>query len=102
MFDHDGKGELSRDKLQKRFGKFSPGEYDLQSRDEIKKLHDIVFEKFDVDRNGVIDRKEFRELMKEIMLAKARGIGNFSVPIIVQEDSFLMRAVKHSEKMEKS
>lgn len=98
LFDHDCKGVLSREKLQNRAGKYATKEYDLQSRDEIRKVYDMLFEKFDVDRNGVIDRKEFRELMKEMMLAKARAIGNLHVPVIVQEDSLLMKAVKYHEK----
>ena len=51
----------------------------MQSKEEITNLYDILFEKFDVDRNGKIDRKEFRSLMAEIMLVKARGIGRRQV-----------------------
>ncbi|KAI3445271.1 hypothetical protein Pfo_001936 [Paulownia fortunei] len=94
--DADGNGVLSRDELQKRVGKFSSMEFELQSKDEIASLYDLVFNKFDVDRSGTIDPSEFRALMKEIMLAKARGIGNSPVCIILQGDSLLMRAVQRA------
>ncbi|CDP08558.1 unnamed protein product [Coffea canephora] len=93
--DADGDGVLSRDELQKRFGRFSSRGFELQSQEEIGNLYNVLFEKFDVDQNGTIDREEFRSLMKEIMVAKARAIGNSPVPIILQEDSLLMRAVQH-------
>ncbi|KAG8391018.1 hypothetical protein BUALT_Bualt01G0144400 [Buddleja alternifolia] len=94
--DADGDGVLSRDELQKRFGKLSSMEFELQSKEEITNLYDALFDKFDVDRSGTIDPHEFRELMKEILLAKARGIGNSPVCIILQGDSLLMRAVQRA------
>ncbi|PIN15466.1 hypothetical protein CDL12_11892 [Handroanthus impetiginosus] len=71
-------------------------ELELQSKDEIGTLYDVLFSKFDVDRSGTIDLEEFRALMKEIMLAKARGIGSSPVSIILQGDSLLMRAVQRA------
>ncbi|KAK2978440.1 hypothetical protein RJ640_023599 [Escallonia rubra] len=94
VLDVDGDGALSRDELQTRMGNLSSMEYELQPKDEINGIYDTLFEKFDADQNGTIDRDEFRTLMKEIMLAKARGIGNSPVLIIVQGDSLLMRAVE--------
>lgn len=94
--DADGNGVLSRDELQKRVGKLSSMEFELQSKEEITILYDLLFDKFDIDRSGTIDPHEFAALMKEIMLAKARGIGNSPVSVIVQGDSLLMRAVQHA------
>ncbi|KAL8463545.1 hypothetical protein ACS0TY_033481 [Phlomoides rotata] len=94
--DSDADGVLSRDELQRRVGKLSSREFELQPADEIASLYDTLFDKFDVDRSGTIDRVEFTALMKEIMLAKARGIGNSPVSVIVQEDSLLMRAVERA------
>ncbi|KAL8061649.1 hypothetical protein ABFX02_02G099500 [Erythranthe guttata] len=94
--DADRDGVLSRDELQKRVGKFSSMKFDLQSKDEINSLYDLLFNKFDVDKSGTIDPDEFRALMKEMMLAKARGIGNSPVAIILHGDSLLMRAVQHA------
>ncbi|KAJ8526386.1 hypothetical protein K7X08_028863 [Anisodus acutangulus] len=91
MLDTDGNGELSRDELQNRQGKFSSCEFELQSKEEISSLYDALIERFDIDRSGTIDRQEFRALTKEIMLAKARGIGNSPVLVILQGDSLVMR-----------
>ncbi|KAH6772486.1 hypothetical protein C2S51_010890 [Perilla frutescens var. frutescens] len=92
--DGNGDGLLSRDELQKRPGKLSSTQFELQSSEEIASLYDALFEKFDVDRSGTIDPQEFMALAKEIMLAKARGIGDSPVCIILQGDSLLMRAVQ--------
>ncbi|KAK4337763.1 hypothetical protein RND71_042250 [Anisodus tanguticus] len=94
MLDTDGNGELSRDELQNRQGKFSSCEFELQSKEEISSLYDALIERFDIDRSGTIDRQEFRALTKEIMLAKARGIGNSPVLVILQGDSLVMRVVQ--------
>ncbi|KAA8536967.1 hypothetical protein F0562_029445 [Nyssa sinensis] len=88
MLDADGDGVLSRGKLKMRSGRFSSMEYELQSNEEISILYDILFEKFDADQNGTIDREEFRSLMKEIMLAKARGIDCFSITISLYPSTF--------------
>ncbi|CAH9108127.1 unnamed protein product [Cuscuta europaea] len=93
--DVDNTGELSREALGDGQGKFGSQEFELQSRNEKHNLYNAVFERFDVDKNGTIDREEFRELMKEIMLAKARCIGKSPVLIILQMDSLLMRVVQH-------
>ncbi|RAL39118.1 hypothetical protein DM860_011604 [Cuscuta australis] len=92
--DVESKGELSREAFENRPGKFGSREFELQSRDEIKILYNHVFEKFDVDKSGTIDRQEFRDLMEEIILAKARCIGKSPVLIILQGDSSLMGAVQ--------
>ncbi|XP_058213401.1 uncharacterized protein LOC131325262 [Rhododendron vialii] len=93
--DTDDDGELSRSDLQTRHGRFSSVEFELQSKEEITSMYDTLFETFDADGNGKIDREEFRTLMREIVLAKARGIGLSPVLIILQGDSLLMRAVEH-------
>ncbi|CAI9102527.1 OLC1v1000809C1 [Oldenlandia corymbosa var. corymbosa] len=99
--DADGDGVLSRTELQIRShgSMISSREYELQSEEEIGKLYDVLFEKFDTDQNGAIDREEFKSLMKEIMIAKARGIGNSPVSIILQDDSLLMKAVEHKRSL---
>ncbi|GAA0154946.1 calmodulin-related [Lithospermum erythrorhizon] len=94
VFDLDGDGVLSREELERRGSKVGSSEHELQSGDEIASLYDILFEKFDGNQSGTIDRDEFGSLMKEIMLAKARGIGNSPISIILQGDSLLMRAVQ--------
>lgn len=93
--DVESKGELSRQALVHRAGKFGSMEFELQSKDEIKNIYDAVFERFDMDKSGTINRQEFGDLMKEIMLAKARSIGKSPVFIILQRDSLLLRALQH-------
>nr|CAD1837993.1 unnamed protein product [Ananas comosus var. bracteatus] len=39
--------------------------------EEVAALYDAVFEQFDVDRSGAVDRDEFRAEMRRIMLAVA-------------------------------
>ncbi|XP_052192006.1 uncharacterized protein LOC127801161 [Diospyros lotus] len=91
----DGKGELSRLDLEERSGSLGSGEFELQSKEEIRKLYDTLFDKFDAKQKGAIDGVEFRSLMREIMLAKARGMGHSPVLVILQPDSLLMKAVLH-------
>ncbi|GFP98726.1 hypothetical protein PHJA_002016500 [Phtheirospermum japonicum] len=93
--DADGNGVLSRAELEKR-NQTSSMEVELQSKDEIAGIYDLLFTRFDADRSGTIYPSEFLALMKEITLAKARGIGNSPVCIILQEDSLLMRAVQRA------
>ncbi|KAL6966357.1 hypothetical protein U1Q18_032137 [Sarracenia purpurea var. burkii] len=95
MLDSDGDGALSCSDLRRRPGRLSSMEFELQSEEEIRELYDTLFERFDADQDGKIDREGFRTLMAEIVLAKARGIGQSPVLIIVQEDSLLMKAVEH-------
>ncbi|GFQ04879.1 hypothetical protein PHJA_002632000 [Phtheirospermum japonicum] len=71
-------------------------EFKLQSKDEIARIYDLLITRFDADRSGKIDRSEFLALMKEITLAKARGVENSSICIILQEDSLLMRAIQRT------
>ncbi|KAL3616270.1 hypothetical protein CASFOL_039660 [Castilleja foliolosa] len=94
--DADGNGVLSRSELEKR-DQMSSMEFELQSKDEIAGIYDLLFSRFDSDRSGTIDRNSFLALMKEITLAKARGIGDSPVCIIRQEDSLLMRAVQRAK-----
>ncbi|KAK9272434.1 hypothetical protein L1049_002807 [Liquidambar formosana] len=69
---------------KKGFGRLMTLEHDLELEEEINNVYDNVFEKFDEDHNGTLDRKEFRSLMKEIMQAVARGIGNSPVHVALE------------------
>ncbi|CAA0820653.1 Calcium-binding EF-hand family protein [Striga hermonthica] len=90
--DADGDGVLSRADLERG----TQAEFELQSRDEIAGIYDVLFAEFDADRSGTIDPAEFLALAREVTLAKARGIGNSPVCVILQEDSLLMRAVQRA------
>ena len=93
--DTDGDGVLSRDEISGGFGKLLPLGYDSEPQQHIESLCGLVFERFDEDRNGSIDRKEFKCLMTEIMNAIARGIGGSPIIVVLEKDSFLMKAVQH-------
>lgn len=88
-------GVLSRDELQNDTKKISRVELALQPKEDVDNLYNVLFEKFDVGKKGTLDRKEFGSLMKEVMLAKAQGIGDTPAVCIIQlqEDSLLLKAV---------
>ncbi|KAG8391338.1 hypothetical protein BUALT_Bualt01G0177500 [Buddleja alternifolia] len=62
--------------------------------EELTKLYDSIFEKFDGDNNGKVDAKEFREEMKNILLAIADGLGSSPIQMALEDDdkSFLKKA----------
>ncbi|XP_047323038.1 uncharacterized protein LOC124926785 [Impatiens glandulifera] len=94
--DANGDGFLSRSELENRSGRLGFPELELQSREEIAGGYDLIFERFDAERTGKIDREKFRSVMKELMLAKARGISTSPVLIVVQKDSLIFKAVQHA------
>ncbi|KAF0931831.1 hypothetical protein E2562_005794 [Oryza meyeriana var. granulata] len=64
------------------------------SADELVELYHGLFARFDRDGDGAVDREEFRAEMKEVMLAVASGLGFLPVQMVVEEGSFLKRAVE--------
>ena len=83
------------------FGGFFVPESEPQSKEEIDRVCDTVFERFDKDQNGKIDRGEFGSLLREIMLAMAQGLGNTVVLVYLDRDGLLSRAIKHESAREK-
>ncbi|KAG8049832.1 hypothetical protein GUJ93_ZPchr0009g2220 [Zizania palustris] len=61
---------------------------------ELVELYRGLFARFDRDGDGAIDQDEFRAEMKEVMLAVASGLGFLPVQMVVEEGSFLKRAVE--------
>lgn len=61
---------------------------------ELVDLYRGLFARFDRDGDGAVDREEFRAEMKEVMLAVASGLGFLPVQMVVEEGSFLKRAVE--------
>ncbi|CAA2985936.1 Calcium-binding EF-hand [Olea europaea subsp. europaea] len=59
-------------------GKPSSKEFELQVKEDNENLYDVLFERFDVDKSDTIEWNDLTILMKEIMVAKARSIGNFA------------------------
>ncbi|KAG1363847.1 hypothetical protein COCNU_11G006740 [Cocos nucifera] len=64
------------------------------SPDELVQLYRGLFARFDHDGNGTVDMEEFRAEMREMMLAVANGLGFLPVQMVVEEGSFLKRAVE--------
>lgn len=94
VLDVGHNGKLSRNVFRERFGRFFTLEYESPPQ-ETEHVYDIVFERFDENRNGNIDRRQFGALMREIMLAMARGIGDSLVLMALEQDSLLRKAVEH-------
>ncbi|KAI3448951.1 hypothetical protein Pfo_005616 [Paulownia fortunei] len=63
--------------------------------EELAKLHDSVFEKFDCDNSGTVDQEEFGNEMRNILLAIADGIGFCPIHMALEDEdqiSFLKQA----------
>ncbi|RVW97499.1 hypothetical protein CK203_026192 [Vitis vinifera] len=54
----------------------------------------LLFVKFDHDANGAVDLEEFRKETKQMMLAMANGLGFLLFQMVLEEDSFLKKAVQ--------
>ncbi|XP_077234549.1 uncharacterized protein LOC143876739 [Tasmannia lanceolata] len=57
-------------------------------------VYDSLFLQFDHDCNGVVDMEEFRAETKQMMLAMANGLGFLPVQMVLEEGSFLKKAVE--------
>ncbi|KAL3572977.1 hypothetical protein D5086_026881 [Populus alba] len=56
--------------------------------------NDSLFVQFDHDLNGTVDLEEFKAETKQMMLAMASGMGFLPVQMVLEEDSFLKKAVE--------
>lgn len=63
------------------------------THDELRQLYGSLFSQFDHDGSGAVDLEEFRAETREMMLAVAGGLGFLPVQMVVEEGSFLKRAV---------
>jgi Ca2+-binding EF-hand superfamily protein len=55
--------------------------------EQLTRLYDSVFDTFDVDGSGTVDRDEFKSEMKKIMLAIADGLGSSPIQMVLEDDS---------------
>ncbi|XP_024968207.1 uncharacterized protein LOC112507749 [Cynara cardunculus var. scolymus] len=61
--------------------------------DELSHVYNSLFVQFDRDSNGTVDLEEFKAETKQMMLAMANDLGFLPVQMILDEDSFLKKAV---------
>ncbi|XP_052877320.1 uncharacterized protein LOC108472103 [Gossypium arboreum] len=96
MVDSNGNGVICRRKLREGLDLLFTVEHESTvSKEDIDNFHCMIFDKFDEDRNGKLDLYEFAALVKEIMMAMARGMGSLPVIVALDQDSLLMMAVQH-------
>ncbi|KAE8647336.1 hypothetical protein Csa_003380 [Cucumis sativus] len=62
--------------------------------DELSSVYSSLFLQFDRDSSGTVDLDEFRAETKRMMLAMANGMGFLPVQMVLEEGSFLMKAVE--------
>ncbi|XVF71811.1 hypothetical protein PTKIN_Ptkin12aG0069600 [Pterospermum kingtungense] len=61
---------------------------------ELAHVYNSLFVQFDHDSNGTVDLEEFKAEMKSMMLAMANGMGFLPVQMVLEEGSFLKKAVE--------
>lgn len=57
-------------------------------------VYSSLFLQFDRDSSGMVDLDEFKAENKRMMLAMANGMGFLPVQMVLEEGSFLMKAVE--------
>ncbi|KAM7498376.1 hypothetical protein LguiA_022790 [Lonicera macranthoides] len=62
--------------------------------DELDRVYGSLFVQFDHDSNGAVDLEEFKAETKRMMLAMANGLGFLPVQMVLEEGSFLKKAVE--------
>ena len=92
MLGIDGNGMLSIELLYGGLNKLLSLENNTNQEEEINDLYEVIFKRFDKDEKGLIDRMEFESLIRELMLAMARGIiGGLPVLVALEEHSLVMK-----------
>ncbi|GER48733.1 calcium-binding EF-hand family protein [Striga asiatica] len=97
--DLNSDGVLSRSELRRAFESLRLiethfGDDVATPPEELTRLYDSIFEKFDCDHSGTVDRAEFRAELKNILLAIADGLGSNPIQMALEDDdkSFLKQA----------
>lgn len=60
---------------------------------EVAHIYNSLFVQFDHDSNGTVDLEEFKAETKSMMLAMANGMGFLPIQMVLEEGSFLKKAV---------
>ena len=95
MLDIDGNVMFSRELLYGGLHKLLSLENNTIQEEEINNLYEVIFKRFDKDEKCFIDRMEFESLIRKLMLAMARGIGDLPVLVAFEKHSLLLKAVQH-------
>ncbi|RVW69900.1 hypothetical protein CK203_059109 [Vitis vinifera] len=74
--------------------RFAALDEDQDDPDEVAGVYCFLFSQFDRDSNGVLDFEEFKTATKRMMLAVADGLGLLPLQMILEEGSFLKKAVE--------
>ncbi|KAK9226122.1 hypothetical protein WN943_011169 [Citrus x changshan-huyou] len=95
--DHDGLlsyAEMMQELKSLRVFETHFGIDEKPDPEELASVYNSLFVQFDHDSNGTVDLEEFKEETKQMMLAMANGLGFLPVQMVLEEDSFLMKAVE--------
>ncbi|OAY40133.1 uncharacterized protein LOC110623896 [Manihot esculenta] len=97
--DLNNDGVLSRSELRRGFETLRLMEAHfgidvVTPPEQLSQLYDAIFEKFDCDKSGTVDREEYRSEIKKILLAIADGLGSSPIQMALEDDSnsFLQKA----------
>ncbi|KAL3832887.1 hypothetical protein ACJIZ3_007623 [Penstemon smallii] len=96
--DVNNDGVLSRSELRRAFESLRLIESHfgvdvVTPPEELTKLYDSIFEQFDCDHSGSVDQREFRDEIKNILLAIADGLGSNPIQMALEDDNgFLKKA----------
>lgn len=97
--DLNNDGVLSRSELRRGFETLRLMEAHfgidvVTPPEQLSQLYDTIFEKFDCDKSGTVDREEYRSEIKKILLAIADGLGSSPIQMALEDDSnsFLQKA----------
>ncbi|XP_048328375.2 uncharacterized protein LOC125422001 [Ziziphus jujuba] len=60
---------------------------------ELARVYESLFDQFDHDSNGTVDLEEFEAETERMLVAVAIGLGFLPIQMVLEEDSFLKKAV---------
>lgn len=87
-------GGFSKDMFRERFVGFFVSESNPQSKQDSERACDSIFEKYDWDKNGKIDRREFGLLLRDIMVAMVDSVGSSVGIVYLDRNGLISRAVQ--------
>ncbi|WOL02623.1 hypothetical protein Cni_G11342 [Canna indica] len=105
--DLNGDGVLSRAELRRALETFRLLETHfgvdvVTPPAEVAALYNSIFDKFDLDRSGTVDRDEFRAEMRNILLAIADGLGDSPMQIVLEDDDEASNLLQEAVDLETS